>query len=53
MKDKIIFRIKNLIEKTEQEEAKEATDRIAKNNKLIGLYEALNAVYDVFIEESK
>lgn len=53
MKDKIIFRLKNLITKTEQENADNSLDKIAKNNKLIGLYEALNAVYDVFIEESK
>lgn len=53
MKDKIIFRLKNLIARAEQMNAEDRLDKIAKNNKLIGLYEALNTVYDVFIEESK
>lgn len=53
MKDKIISKIKGLIARTEQENAEDIIDRITKNSKLCGLYEALNAIYDVFIEESK
>lgn len=53
MEDKIISRLKDLIAKAEQEDEKDTTDRLVKYSKMCGLYEALNAVYDVFAEESK